>query len=243
MNCRTIKGRLSYINDIIQSRFVTALQNSMLKSFYTNYYTPSIGTYKKENVVKFTVGEATVQYGKKHGYNMCLQIHWIDEDGTKKESDISKKWLSGTKRTRKNDVTGAMRRLIEPFLLTYRHLNHPINNNDQQEYHVDHAISFATLKRNFLKLNNNKIRYNKLIVSDRLIVNDDIFINDWISYHQNQAKLQILSATDNIKKGCTDDVINGTTQHTNLFMRCPNCATFRLEMNDLSKCKRCKLIV
>jgi hypothetical protein len=232
----TIKSRQTYIRGVIDSRVVTAAQNVILKSFYKKYYTPSIGTIKK-NVIKFTVG---VSLRSRYGKKKCLKIHWIGTDGIETLGDINQRYLAGYKRTRDNDVISAMRFSIDTYTLTFKYLNETTNDcHPKEKIHVDHAVSMKTLIDDFLNINNNRKKYNQLIVKSRVIVNDDIFVKDWISYHQNHAKLQLLSATENIKKGYKDDIINGTKQYESVFIECPNCTTLKHSMNKQYKCKRC----
>lgn len=110
------------------------------------------------------------------------------------------------------NLTVAMRRAISQEIINYKQNNKlicsfcKIENESYENYHVDHDYpSFANLKDDFL----NQTTKIKPTTFDRCKIyflkkfhNDDYeFETDWITFHNNNCKLQILCRDCNLKKG------------------------------------------
>ena len=134
--------------------------------------------------------------------NNNLEINIIKTDGSK--DNISwKSCISGKKR---NGLYSAMRYSIYDQICNYRNssiLQCSICkiNSDNIQYHVDHINYFEYLAHKFIYDHNPPKSFNDTYCNTKCFKNSDKDFEDkWKVFHKNEAKLQILCCTCNLKR-------------------------------------------
>jgi hypothetical protein len=104
------------------------------------------------------------------------------------------------------DLTSAFRYEISNQILDYKSQHQLIGNN---EFHVDHVVPFKKLFDEFLKKHNlqeQDIELQEIEKNTREFkihrhkIKDRKLAKAWQDYHKEKAELQILTATENLKK-------------------------------------------
>ena len=190
---KTNKDREAYIANLITNDLpLTTEQNEILREMYINKYQCD-NKVAPDHIIGFFVDYGTMNEWK-HLKQKCIHIKYYDNNGVIQTKSLSKKRLAGAKTSKKQLLKQAFRLAINDDILAFSKFYNAIPGTHQ----VDHTEPFIQLFDQFMKIKKySKKRINNLKFYQDKILNDDEIVQDWIKYHNENAKLQILTQKEN----------------------------------------------
>lgn len=139
---------------------------------------------------------------KNHSFKH-LELHILKENH--ETDDIS--WVNCVEMKKKPELIGALRNAILPQIIEFKNTQKHVCaicqcNDSNTDFHADHVKHFEKLTYDFLSLHPETPSSfdSKIDNTKSFKVDDQEFEMAWVNYHKQQAILQILCKTCNLKR-------------------------------------------